>query len=125
MLCRLPALLLAAALPACTTVRPVAFSVFFPPLSAALDTRAKGTIADAARLANASPYATLRVAGYSGAQGPIQAELRLAGRRADAVERQLVANGVGPGRIRREVHAPIAYPNPAQARRVDIVIAGP
>jgi outer membrane protein OmpA-like peptidoglycan-associated protein len=125
MLRRLPALLLAAALPACTMVRPVAFSVFFAPLSSSLDARAKGTIAYAARLANASPYARLRLAGYSGAQGPIEDELRLAGRRAEAVERQLIADGVAPARIRREVHAPIAYPNPAQARRVDIAIAGP
>jgi outer membrane protein OmpA-like peptidoglycan-associated protein len=122
---RLPALLLAAALPACTMVRPAEFSVFFPPLSASLDMRAKGTIAYAARLAHASPYARIRVAGYSGAQGAIEDELRLAGHRADVVQRQLIVDGVAPAQIRREVHAPIAYPNPAQARRVDIAITGP
>lgn len=99
--------------------------MFFPPMSAALNGRAKATIADAAGFANARPAAPVRVAGYSGAQGAIEDELRLAGRRADAVERQLSADGVAPGRIRREVHAPIAYPNPAQSRRVDITIAGP
>ena len=121
---RLAVLLLAAALPACVAAQPLAFSVFFSPLSTSLDARANAAVADAARFAAARPAAPVRVAGYSGARGPIEDELRLAGRRAAAVERRLVADGVAPSRIRREVHAPIAYPNPAQSRRVDIIIAG-
>jgi len=127
---RLLVLLLVASVPACALFQPAEighkFSVFFTERSAALDAPAGAVIANAAALANQFPAFPVTVAGYSGAGGAAQAELDLAGRRAQAVETRLIADGVAQSRITRAVHAPITYPaTPLESHRVDISIGSP
>jgi outer membrane protein OmpA-like peptidoglycan-associated protein len=120
-------LLLALAMGGCAVAPPErTFFVFFAERSAALDAPADTVVADAARMAGRFPALPVTVGGYSGAAGAPEAELQLAGRRAMAVERRLIAAGVAASRIRREVHTPISYPaSPVESRRVDITIGRP
>jgi outer membrane protein OmpA-like peptidoglycan-associated protein len=100
--------------------------VFFQPYSVALDKPALDAIAAAAVTAAERPEARIIVLGAADAGGNTQANILLSKTRARIVADQLIADGVGPGRIRArglgEESAPEA--SAQSARRVVIRIEG-
>jgi outer membrane protein OmpA-like peptidoglycan-associated protein len=95
--------------------------VFFTEDSAALDEPAVGVVANAARLANRYPSASVEVLGYAGPVGGQQYNVALSQARAKTVEDALLARGVAASRITVRGRGPVAYElAPIESRRVEI-----
>jgi len=99
-------------------------TLLFAKGSAALDARAKATLADVAAAMKARPDLKVAVSGYVDADGTRAANTVLAKNRAVAVRDALVAAGVPAARIELRPPADIVGgADPDQARRVDVAEA--
>jgi outer membrane protein OmpA-like peptidoglycan-associated protein len=100
--------------------------IFFQPLSTALDQPALATVAQLAQAAGEQPDARVIVTGAADTVGTTQANTALSKARADAVARQLAADGVAVSRLHTHWVGETGSPgNTAQAsRRVLVHIGG-
>jgi outer membrane protein OmpA-like peptidoglycan-associated protein len=100
------------------------YSVYFLPYSSELDQQARETIHDAADFARAHPLQAVFVTGFSAPPDPKLDVNGLSAHRAEAVEHQLIVDGVGPNRITTAANGvtdPKTLPSLA-VRRVDISV---
>ena len=108
------------------------FDVYFPTNSAALSPTSKEIVRQAATTAKENAPTRINVAGHTDTAGPASYNQQLSDRRAEAVRKELIANGVAPDEITTSaqgesdlavqtangVHEP-------RNRRVVIVVQGP
>lgn len=108
------------------------FEVYFPTNSAALSPTSKEIVRQAATTAKENAPTRINVAGHTDTAGPAGYNEQLSNRRAEAVRKELIANGVAPDEIATSaqgesdlavqtangVHEP-------RNRRVVIVVQGP
>ncbi len=122
---RLSILLLPLAVQACSFLsKPVPrYEVFFIEGSSQLEDPTYGTISEAASAAvHADAIRPVHVIGYSDSAGSPKADFALSKMRSDKVAMALVADGVPPDRIVREVNGPTGGDTHVQRRRVEITI---
>jgi outer membrane protein OmpA-like peptidoglycan-associated protein len=103
------------------------FVIFYGPYSSALDEGGLSTVAGAAELALKEPTSTVQVVGFASAVGSDDADQGLAEARTQAVETQLIADGVDASRVTTSARGATTYQFSAnEARRVeiDVVKAG-
>jgi hypothetical protein len=97
-------------------------SVFFAQWSALIDDHAKAVVRAAAGWAQENPDRPVAIVRYVGPNSP-QAMTDLANLRASLVEAELVALGIGAGRIGRETRDVETVPGMSEeSQRVDIVL---
>ena len=100
-------------------------AVYFAPNRAGIDATGQVRLLDIAAAMKAQPAARATLHGYVDASGNAKRNKELARQRAQAVRDALVAAGVPADRIALQAPADITGgSSPAQARRVDIVLAG-
>ncbi len=105
---------------------PTKFELFFIPYSAKLDGAATETVANAASVAKTHPTWPVNVVGYADPIGNIALSREISLNRAQAVEDQLVADGVDRSRIIRVAMGATPYTESSQeSRRVEITFGGP
>ena len=103
------------------------YVTFYSPWSSTLDGKGLAEVAGAAQLAQQDPDATVQVVGFTSTVGTDQAAQSLSQERAEAVQNQLIADGVDGSRVTSMSRGATTYQfSPAQAQRVeiDIVHAG-
>ena len=103
------------------------FVIFYSPWSSTLDQNGLAVTAGAAQLALKEPAATVQVVGFASTIGPDDANQSISEDRAQAVQAQLVADGVDAGRVTSMARGATPYQfSPLESRRVeiDIVKAG-
>jgi outer membrane protein OmpA-like peptidoglycan-associated protein len=101
------------------------FPVYFSPWSVALDSPALDVVQVAATRAAQLPGATVLVAGYADPEGSRTANDLLSRTRAQVVADQLIADGVGAGRISVVGHGERAFTQSSlESRRAEITIDG-
>ena len=101
--------------------------IFYSPWSSTLDEHGLSVVAGAAQLALKEPASTVQVVGFASTIGPDDANQSLSEARAQAVETQLIADGVDSSRVTSMARGATTYQfTPLEARRVeiDIVKAG-
>jgi outer membrane protein OmpA-like peptidoglycan-associated protein len=100
------------------------FSVYFQPYSADLDQQARESAATAAQYAAGHASLPVSVAGYSAPSAPVRDVDVLSAKRAEAITRVLVADGVSPKRITVSANGSMdPHPLPeVSVRRVDITV---
>ena len=99
------------------------YVVFYSPWSTTLDENGLSVVAGAAQLALKEPASTVQVVGFASTVGPDDANQSLSEARAQAVETQLVADGVDAGRVTSMARGATTYQfSPTEARRVEIVV---
>jgi outer membrane protein OmpA-like peptidoglycan-associated protein len=120
-------ILFAMSLPACSLFsgKPRNFEVYFEEWSAGLDEAALGTIATAAKFAEAHPDQVVTVTGYADPIGSKAANVDMSRTRAQVVMDQLVQDGVDRSRIRLTARGRTNFMLTSQeSRRVDISVTG-
>jgi outer membrane protein OmpA-like peptidoglycan-associated protein len=99
------------------------FVIFYSPWSSTLDAGGLSVVSGAAQLALKEPAATVQVVGFASTVGPNDANQSLSEARAQAVESQLIADGVDASRVTSMARGATAYQfSPEEARRVEIVV---
>ena len=103
------------------------YVIFYSPWSSSLDENGLSVVAGAAELALKEPASTVQVVGFASAVGADDANQTLSEARAQAVQTQLVADGVDASRVTSVARGATTYQfSPSEARRVeiDVVKAG-
>jgi outer membrane protein OmpA-like peptidoglycan-associated protein len=103
------------------------FVIFYSPWSSTLDETGRLVAASAARLALTEPASTIQVVGFASTVGADDANQTLSESRAQAVETQLIADGVDASRVTSMARGATTYQfSPLESRRVeiDVVKAG-
>ncbi len=103
------------------------FVVLFGPDSATLDANGLATIAGAAQVALKDPVSSVQVVGFSSTVGADAASRSLSEARAEAVQTQIIADGLDPSRVTSMARGATTYqfdPNEAQRVEIDIIHAG-
>jgi outer membrane protein OmpA-like peptidoglycan-associated protein len=103
------------------------FVVLFGPDASTLDANGLATVAGAAQVALKDPVSTVQVVGFSSTVGADAASQSLSEARAEAVQTQIVADGVDQSRVTSMARGATTYqfdPNDAQRVEIDIVHAG-
>ena len=98
--------------------------MYFEPSRAKVDATGQARLLEIAAAMKTRPNAQAKVHGYVDASGSASRNKTLAKQRAEAVRNALVAAGVPAARITLEKPTNIVGGESAQARRVDIVLAG-
>lgn len=108
------------------------FEVYFATDSAALSPTAREIVRQAANTAKENAPTRINVAGHTDTAGSASYNQQLSSRRAEAVRRELIANGVAPDEITTSAHgeSDLAVPtadgvHEPRNRRVVIVVQGP
>jgi outer membrane protein OmpA-like peptidoglycan-associated protein len=103
------------------------YVIFYSPWSSTLDDKGLSVIAGAAQLALKDPDSTVQVVGFASTVGADAANQSLSETRAQAVETQLVADGLDASRVTSMARGATPYqfsPNEARRVEIDIVPAG-
>jgi outer membrane protein OmpA-like peptidoglycan-associated protein len=103
------------------------FVIFYSPWGSTLDGNGLSAVAGAAQLALKEPTSTVQVVGFASTVGADDANQSLSEARAQAVETQLIADGVDASRVTSMARGATTYQfSPDEARRVeiDVVKAG-
>jgi outer membrane protein OmpA-like peptidoglycan-associated protein len=103
------------------------FVIFYSPWSSTLDGSGLSVVSSAAQLALKEPTSTVQVVGFASTVGPDDANQAISEARAQAVQSQLIADGIDASRVTSMARGATAYEfSPAEARRVeiDVVKAG-
>jgi outer membrane protein OmpA-like peptidoglycan-associated protein len=103
------------------------FVIFYSPWSSTLDENGLAVVAAAAEAALKDPDATVQVVGFASTVGASDANQQLSESRAEAVQTQIIADGVDQSRVTSMARGATTYQfSPIEARRVevDIVHAG-
>jgi outer membrane protein OmpA-like peptidoglycan-associated protein len=99
------------------------YVIFYSPWSSALDEKGLSVVAGAAQLAMQEPDSTVQVVGFASTVGPDDANQSLSEARAQAVEAQLIADGVDASRVTSMARGATTYQfSPLEARRVEVNI---
>lgn len=99
------------------------FVIDYSPWGTTLDENGLAVVAGAAELALKEPASTVQVVGFASAVGPDDANQSLSETRAQAVETQLIADGVDSSRVTSIARGATPYQfSPSEARRVEINI---
>ena len=97
------------------------YVIFYSPWSTALDENGLSVVAGAAELALKEPASTVQVVGFASTIGTDADNQTLSEARAQAVESQLVADGVDASRVTSVARGATTYQfSPLEARRVEI-----
>ena len=103
------------------------FVIFYSPWSSTLDENGLAVVAGAAELALKEPTSTVQVVGFASTVGTDDANDALSQARAQAVETQLIADGVDASRVTSMARGATTYqfgPNEARRVEIDVVKAG-
>ena len=103
------------------------FVVLYGPETATLDANGLATVAGAAQVALQDPVSTVQVVGYSSTVGADKASQNLSEARAEAVQTQIIADGLDPSRVTSMARGATTYqfdPNEAQRVEIDVIHAG-
>jgi outer membrane protein OmpA-like peptidoglycan-associated protein len=103
------------------------FVALFGPGESTLDANGRAAVAGAAQIALKDPVSTVQVVGFSSTVGADEAMLTLSEARAEAVQTQIVADGVDQSRVTSMTRGATPYqfdPNEAQRVEIDIIHAG-
>ena len=103
------------------------YVVFYSPWSSSLDPSSLSVVASAAQLALKEPTSTVNVVGFASTVGQDDANQSLSETRAQAVETQLIADGLDASRVTSAARGATGYqfsPNEARRVEIDIVRAG-
>jgi len=99
------------------------YVIFYSPWSSTLDENGRSVVAGAANLALKQPASTLQVVGFASTVGSDDTNQSLSEARAQAVESQLIADGVDPSRVTTIARGATTYQfSPLEARRVEISV---
>jgi OOP family OmpA-OmpF porin len=99
------------------------FVVFYSPFSSTLDENGLAVTSGAAQLALKEPTSTVQVVGFASTVGTDDANQSLSQDRAQAVEAQLIADGVDASRVTSMARGATPYQfSPSESRRVEINI---
>jgi outer membrane protein OmpA-like peptidoglycan-associated protein len=99
------------------------FVIFYSPWSSTLDEKSLAVVAAAAQAALTDPVATVQVVGFSSTIGASDANQQLSEARAEAVQTQIIADGVASSRVTSMARGATTYQfSPIEARRVEIDI---
>ncbi len=102
------------------------YVVFYTEFSAKLDDSAHAVVAAAAAFANRHPEQPVVVSGFADPVGSVEANRDLSRTRAQVVADDMVASGVGVGRIRVLARGEVPFAGSSQeSRRVGIVVGNP
>jgi outer membrane protein OmpA-like peptidoglycan-associated protein len=103
------------------------YVIFYSPWGSTLDASGLSVVAGAAQLALQEPDSTVQVVGFASTVGVDEANQQLSEARAQAVQTQLVADGLDASRVTSMARGATTYQfSPVEARRVeiDVVRAG-
>jgi outer membrane protein OmpA-like peptidoglycan-associated protein len=99
------------------------YVTFYSPWSSALDETGLAVVAGAAQAALQDPNATVQVVGFASTVGAGDANQALSQERAEAVQTQLITDGVDASRVTSMARGATTYQfSPLEARRVEIDI---
>jgi outer membrane protein OmpA-like peptidoglycan-associated protein len=97
------------------------YVIFYSPWSSTLDQNGLSVVAGAADLALKQPDSTVQVVGFASTVGTDDANQAISEARAQAVEAQLIADGVDASRVTSMARGATTYQfSPLEARRVEI-----